>query len=74
MAKSAFGQLVGLLIVFILIAVVGAVGFVAYSIAVDVANNTGKKMEKKNISVGKGGMKVGVKHRSEEQVGDKTQR
>jgi len=74
MAKSALGQIVPLIIAFILLAIITAVGFVAYSIACDVADKTSKKMEKKNISVSRDGLKVGVKELSAEQVGDSTQR
>lgn len=74
MAKSALGSLVPLIITVILLAVAGVVGYVAYSIAMDVADKTGKKMEKKHMSVSKDGIKVGVKEVSAEQVGDSTQR
>ncbi|KAK5070556.1 hypothetical protein LTR64_000227 [Lithohypha guttulata] len=50
------------------------VGFLAYQIAVDVADKTSKKMEKKNVSLSKDGLKVGVKEVSAEQIGDSTQR
>ena len=63
-----------MIILFILVAVVCAVGFVAYGIATDVGHHTRKKMEKRNISFTKEGMKVGVKERSREQQEDSTQR
>lgn len=74
MAKSTLGSLVPLIITVILLAIVGAVGYVVYSIAVDVADKTSKKMEKKNMSFSKDGLKVGVKEVSAEQVGDSAQR
>lgn len=74
MANSTLGSLVPLIITFILLAVVGAVGYVVYSIAVDVADKTGQKMQKKNMSFSKDGMKVGVKEVSAEQVGDSAQK
>ena len=74
MAKSVLGNLIPLVILFLLLAIVAAVGFVVYSVANDVADKTSKKMEKKNISVSRDGMKVGVKQISAEDVGDSTQR
>lgn len=74
MANSKLGSLVPLIVTFILLAIVGAVGYVAYSIAVDVADKTSQKMEKKNMSFSKDGLKVGVKEVSAEQVGDSAQK
>lgn len=74
MSKSALGSLVPLIITFVLLAVAGVVGYVVYSIAMDVADKTSQKMEKKHMSLSKDGMKVGVKEISAEQVGDSTQR
>jgi hypothetical protein len=71
MAKSGILQLIFLLIV---VGVICAVGFVAYSIAHDVGHNTRKKLEKKNISFSKEGAKVGVRERSQEQQGDSAQK
>ncbi|KAK5101987.1 hypothetical protein LTS08_004447 [Lithohypha guttulata] len=72
-SKSTFGALVPLIVTVILLAVVAVVGFLAYQIAVDVADKTSKKMEKKNVSLSKDGLKVGVKEVSAEQIGDSTQ-
>lgn len=74
MAKSVVGSVLPLVITFALIAVIAAIVFVAYSIAMDVADKTNKKMEKKNLAFSKGGMKVGVRERTAEEVGDSTQR
>lgn len=74
MAKSTLSALVPLIITVILLAVAGAVGYVAYCIAMDVADKTNKKMENKHMSLSKDGMKVGVKEVTAEQVGDSTQR
>jgi uncharacterized protein (UPF0333 family) len=71
MAK--FKDIVGLVVLFIVILVVCAVGYVAYSIANDVAAKTQEKMEKKNIKVSRDGLKVGLKQVSSEQVTDSTQ-
>lgn len=74
MAKSAMGQVMPLVITVVLLAVIAVIGFIAYSIARDVADKTSKKMEKKNMSFTRDGLKVGVKEVSAEQVGDSTQR
>lgn len=74
MANSAISSLVPLIVLFLVIVVGAAVGFVVYQIANEVADKTAKKMEKHNVSFGSEGMKVGVKSRSAEEVGDSTQR
>jgi len=72
MAK--LGSIVPLIILFIFLAVIAAIGFVAYSIAHDVGHQTRQKLERKNVSFGRQGMKVGVKEVSVEEQEDKTQR
>lgn len=71
MAK--FKDLVGLVVLFVVICAACAIGFIAYSIANDVAAKTKEKMEKKNIKVSRDGLKVGLKQVSSEQVSDSTQ-
>ncbi|KEF62437.1 uncharacterized protein A1O9_00409 [Exophiala aquamarina CBS 119918] len=71
MAK--LGSIIPLIILFIVLAILTAVGFVAYSIAHDVGHKTRQKLERKNVSFGRDGMKVGVKELSVEQQEDKTQ-
>lgn len=70
----AKGSLLSLVILFVVVAGLCAVGFVVYNIATDVGHTTRQKMEKRNISFSKDGMKVGVKERSQEQQGDSAQR
>lgn len=72
MAK--LGSIVPLIILFFFVAVIAAIGFVAYSIAHDVGHQTRAKLERKNVSFSRDGMKVGVKAVSTEQQEDKTQR
>ena len=72
--KSAAGNLVPLIILVLVVGVLAAVGWVAYQIATDVGNTTKKKMEKRNISFTKDGMKVGIKEVSQEQQGDSAQK
>jgi Tfp pilus assembly protein PilE len=75
MAKgSALSNLVPLIILVLVVGVLAAVGFVAYSIANDVGSQTRQKMEKRNISFTKEGMKVGVKEKTAEQQTDSAQK
>lgn len=71
---SAMTAVIPLLITLTLLGCVAVVGFVAYSIAMDVADKTSKTMEKKHVSLSKDGVRVGVKEKSAEEVGDSTQR
>jgi beta-lactam-binding protein with PASTA domain len=70
----AKGNLVSLIVLFVVVGVLCGVGFVVYSIATDVGHHTRKKMEKRNISFTKDGMRVGVKEKSREQQEDAAQR
>lgn len=67
-------KLVPLVILFIVLAVAAFVGYAIYTIATDIADKTSKKMEKKNVSFGKEGMKIGVKEVKNENYVDQTQR
>ena len=69
----AKGSIVSLILLFIFVGVLAAVGFVVYSIANDVGQQTKKKMEKKNISFTKEGMRVGVKEKTAAQQTDEAQ-
>ena len=69
----AKGNIFSLILLFLVVGVLCAVGFVAYSIAHDVGHQTKKKMEKRNISLSKEGMKVGVKEKTAEQQTDDAQ-
>ena len=71
---AILSKVVPLLILFIVLAIAAFVGYVVYTIATDVAEKTSKKMEKKNISFGKEGMKIGVKEVKTENYVDQTQR
>lgn len=70
----AKGNLISFILLMLVVGVLCVVGFVVYSIATDVGHNTKKRMEKKNISLSKEGMKVGVKGRTQEQQGDSAQK
>ena len=65
--------LVPLLILVIVVCGAAVVGYVAYSIANDIADKTAAKMEKKNVSFGKEGLKIGVKELKEEDYVGATQ-
>ena len=75
MAKTSSWSLLPLII---LLVVVGAVAFVGYSKYLwsnEPADRGKKHAEKKNISFTKdGGLRVAVKERSEEHMGDRTQK
>ena len=67
-------KVVPLLIFFVVLIIAAFIGYAVYTIATDVAQKTSKKMEKKNISFGKEGMKIGVKEVGNENYVDQTQR
>jgi len=72
--KSKSANLLPLLILFIIICIVLVIAYVAYSVAQEVAAKTKKQMQKKNITLKRDGMKVGVKEVSNEKYEDKTQK
>lgn len=72
--NRAFNVIIPLMIILILVGCIAVVAFVAYSIGQDVANKASEKMAQKNMSISKDGMKVGVKEKSAEEVGDSTQK
>ncbi|KAL4945200.1 hypothetical protein BDV06DRAFT_48504 [Aspergillus oleicola] len=67
------GRLLPLIILFVVIIVLVAIGFIAYSIIQEVSNKTRSKMEKKNVMFTKDGMRVGVKEVNEEEYVDRSQ-
>ena len=71
---AGLSQLVPLILLFFGVAVAGVIGFVVYTIATDIADKTSQKMEKKNVTFGKEGMKIGVKEVKTENYVDQTQR
>ncbi|KAF1809070.1 hypothetical protein P152DRAFT_175308 [Eremomyces bilateralis CBS 781.70] len=70
---SAIGKLVPLAILFAVVGVFVWVGYQMYVFANDLADRGTKKMEKKNITFTKDGMKVGVKEVRTEDYEDRTQ-
>lgn len=71
---TILGKLVPLVILFIVLAIAAFIGYAIYTIATDIADKTSKKMEQKNVSFGKEGMKIGVKEIKTENYVDQTQR
>ena len=71
---TLLSKFVPLVIFFVVLIVAAFIGYVVYTIATDVAEKTSKKMEKKNISFGKDGMKIGIKEVRNENYVDRTQR
>lgn len=71
---SGLSKIVPLLVLFIVLALAAFIGYAIYTIATDIADKTSKKMEKKNVSFGREGMKIGVKEIKTENYVDQTQR
>ena len=71
---ALLSKIVPLVILCVVLAVAAFIGFAIYTIATDIAEKTSKKMEKKNVSFGKEGMKIGVKEIKTEHYVDQTQR
>lgn len=74
MAKHKSSNVVPFILLLLFVAVLAAVGFVAYSIAQNVSKNTREKMERKHVVFTKDGMKVEVKELQDEAYKDRTQR
>ncbi|KAL9091267.1 MAG: hypothetical protein Q9165_004901 [Trypethelium subeluteriae] len=70
---GVIGNLIPLVIFFIIVGVVSFVGYHIYLVANEIGDQSRQKMEKKNIAFTKDGMKVGVKEIRDEEYADKTQ-
>jgi hypothetical protein len=71
MAKNS---IVPVIILFLVVLLFAAIGFVVYTIVQDISNKTKAKMQKKNIQFSKDGMKVSMKEVRDEDYKDQTQR
>ena len=71
---STLGKILPLIITLVVLAIAAFVGIVIYSIVNDVAENTSKKMEEKNVVFTKDGMKVGVRELKGEDFVGSTQK
>ncbi|KAJ6005026.1 hypothetical protein N7540_012825 [Penicillium herquei] len=69
----ALKNFVPLALLLLFVAILAAVGYVAYSIAQDVSKNTREKMERKHMVFTKDGMKVEVKEMQDEEYKDRSQ-
>lgn len=67
-------RLLPVLILFVVLAVLAAIGYVVYSIVQDISDKTRNKMEKRNVMFTRDGMKVGVRQVGEEEYVDRSQR
>lgn len=72
--KSAFAKLAPVVILFLFLGLLAFVGLQVYGVINNIADTTNKKMEKKNITLTKDGMKVGIKEVNAEAYVDQTQR
>ncbi|OKL58757.1 hypothetical protein UA08_05581 [Talaromyces atroroseus] len=66
-------SIVPLIILFLVIGVLAAVGFVVYTIVQDISKKTRAKMEKRHIQFSKDGVKVSMKEVNDEDYKDQTQ-
>jgi len=71
---APISKLLPLIVLALGIVVTTFVGYVIYTIVTDIADKTSKKMERKNVSFGKEGLKIGVKEVKTENYVDQTQR
>jgi predicted membrane protein len=71
---GALSNLLPLIILFLVLTVLSVIGFIVYSVVMEVKDNTKQKMEKKNVIFSKDGMKVGVKEVKAEDYADRTQK
>ena len=72
---GALGNLIPLIVLFLVVGGGAYIGYQIYIWSNEMTDRGMKKLEKKNMSFTKdGGLKVGVKERTNEQYEDKTQR
>jgi hypothetical protein len=72
---GALGNLIPLVILFLVVGGMGWVGYQMYLYSNELANRGVKQMEKKNVVFNKdGGVRVGVKEINSEEYADRTQR
>ncbi|PGH01307.1 hypothetical protein AJ79_07944 [Helicocarpus griseus UAMH5409] len=69
----AANRLIPLLILFIVVGVLAVIGFVTWSIMMEVKAQTKKEMEKKHVTMSRDGMKVGYRELNDEQYKDISQ-
>lgn len=67
-------KVVPLILLLVFVAIVAFVGFVVWSVVLDVKKNTRAEMERKHVSVSRKGMTVSMKELNDESYKDRTQR
>ena len=72
--SSSWTKLLPLLVLVVVLGVGAFVGYQIYVIVNDIAASTNKRLEQKNVTFSKDGMKVGVKEVKTETYVDQTQR
>ncbi|KAJ9649017.1 hypothetical protein H2199_000930 [Coniosporium tulheliwenetii] len=70
---GSLGNLIPLIILFVFLALGAWIGYQIFLFANEMADRGVKKMEKKNVSFTKDGMRVGVKDVKNEEYADRTQ-
>lgn len=71
---SALSKFLPLVLLFLFVGVLAFVGFQIYAVVNNIADTTNKKLETKNVTFTKDGMKVGIKEVKTEKYVDQTQR
>ncbi|KAN0073091.1 hypothetical protein V8E54_009205 [Elaphomyces granulatus] len=69
----ALKHLIPLFVLVVVVGILTFVGLAVYSIVQEVSTKAREKIEKKNISITKGGLKVGVKELRDEEYRDRSQ-
>jgi Flp pilus assembly protein CpaB len=70
----ALKHLIPLFVLVVVVGILTFVGLAVYSIVQEVSTKAREKIEKKNISITKGGLKVGVKELRDEEYRDRSQK
>jgi len=71
---APLSKLLPFILLLLLVGIATFIAYAIYTIASDVASKTQKKMEEKNVSFSKEGLKVGVREVRNENYVDRTQR
>ena len=69
-----WSRLLPLILLFVFLGVLAFIGFVVYSIVMDVQSQTKDKMKDKNVNLSREGVKIAVEEVNAETEADKSQR
>lgn len=72
--RMGLKKLIPLFVLVVVVGILAFVGLVVYSIVEEVSTKAREKIEKKNILITKGGLKVGVKELRDEEYRDRSQK